>query len=127
MTNTRKPVSLLQRLRRMPALRVLLVFAAILASQNTLACALEESSSAAPVEWVANDAATPESPADGGCCAFCTDCAHSGGCCSFASSARAGAEEPAPAIAHEARLRPEDSAPSSWTPPTLLRPPILLA
>jgi hypothetical protein len=122
----RKPVNLLHRLRGIPALRVLLVVTAILASQNSLACALEEYYSGTPIEWSSTvaDPAAPETPADGSCCAFCTDCAHSGGCCAVAASARAGGDRIAAAPLFAPRHVPL-TASTSWKPPTLLRPPIL--
>jgi hypothetical protein len=128
MSITRKPVSLLHRLRAMPALRVLLVVAAILASQNSLACALEEFYPAPPVEsaWMpAVDSVAPGAPADGGCCAFCTDCAHSGGgCCAVAATTRQGGDRVVPAPRFATRAVPFPAS-VCWTPPTLLRPPIL--
>ena len=113
---------LFDRLRGLAALRVLLVVAAILASQSSLACAIEEAVFATPV------AATDSGPdgtaePDGGCCALCTDCTHSGGCCSFAATPRAGVEGNTPVPLRDARLSPDAAAPGAWTPPTLLRPP----
>jgi hypothetical protein len=122
------PLSLPNRLRAMPALRVLLVLAAILASQSSLACAMEEYFSQASIEIpaAAPDGDAPDRPADGGCCALCTDCAHSGGCCAFAASARQGTDRLSPAPLFATRPGPL-AAPTSWTPPALLRPPILPA
>jgi len=128
---TRARPSLFDRLRRATALRVLLACAALLASQTSLACALEESTTGETVALVAGalpaETADTAAPDDGGCCALCTDCAHSGGCCVFAASPRAGALAFALASLSDASIGFSTSAPVSWTPPTLLRPPIAIA
>jgi hypothetical protein len=119
----------LERLRRNTALRVLLVVAAVLASQSSLACAVEESF--APATEFASTQPLDDSPADApdadGCCALCTDCAHSGGCCSFAASPRTGAALLTLDSPGDGRIGTTTTAPLRWNPPTLLRPPIDLA
>ena len=126
MPHSRSRVPLFARLRGATALRVLAVCAAILASQNSLACALEEAFNAATVELTADSPRDANTPVDGGCCALCTDCAHSGACCTFASIPRGGGFGLARASLSDA-IGPPTSAPTSWTPPTLLRPPISAA
>jgi len=131
---TRAHPSLFDRLRRSFALRLLLPCAALLASQTSLACALEESASGESIALVAGpspgdaqpDAGETPAPNDGGCCALCTDCAHSGGCCVFAASPRAGLQVFALAALPGAHIGFSTSAPVSWTPPTPLRPPIAI-
>jgi hypothetical protein len=121
MSLARPPVALLDRLRGATALRVLLLLTALLASQNSLACAVEEAYATTPASL---SVPAPDADAQDGCCALCTDCAHQGGCCHFASTSRAGGERFVSMSLHDARPWPDDSARLSWTPPTLLKPPI---
>jgi hypothetical protein len=126
MLKSRERLSLFERLRHSTALRMLVLCAAFLVSQNSLACALEEAWSGDSVELASDVSGSPEAPRDGGGCALCTDCAH-GGCCGFAAAPRTGSERFAlPPWVH-GRIGPTTTTPTSWTPPTLLRPPIVAA
>jgi len=111
------PLTLLDRLRRAPALRVVLVVAAMLASQNSLVCAFEEVLAAQTTEIVAD-----ESGED--CCSLCVDCAHCGGCHSSAVSPRAHFAHLSFSSFAYAKFTFATAAPERWAPPTLLRPPI---
>jgi len=124
--------SLFERLRRPAALRVVFVLAAMLASQNSLACAFEAAFAGQSSELTAGvggekpldePAATPEAVGED-CCALCADCAHCGGCCSFAVTLRAGDTQLAFASVLRSKINFATSAPRHWTPPTPLRPPI---
>lgn len=126
MSSARVPISLFDRLRSAAWLRVLALCAALLASQNVIACALEETWSAESIELVAEQPPTGETSTSG-CCALCTDCAHSGGCCGIAVSHRSASERFALARLHDKRPGTAATAPASWKPPTLLRPPIVAA
>jgi hypothetical protein len=112
------PSTLFDRLRRASALRVVLILAAMLASQTSLACAMEATSAAQDTEIIA----TEESGED--CCALCLDCAHCGGCHSFAVNPRDAFAQFSFAGILTAKLTAATAAPTSWTPPALLRPPI---
>jgi hypothetical protein len=115
-------IRLFDRLRRGSCLRGLFVVAALLSSQNSLACALEELlAPASEVVEVVMGAAT-EAPADD-CCGVCFDCAHCG-CCVPALGARAGGEHTADFSIAGGKKWPRTAAPGLWTPPTLLKPPI---
>jgi hypothetical protein len=114
-----RPMTLLDRFRRASSLRWVFVIAALLASQNFLACALEEFSAAQGIEVVVEAERSGDD-----CCALCLDCANCGGCCSFAGMPRAQTAPMAAASIDYTRIRLATVAPVSWTPPTLLRPPI---
>jgi hypothetical protein len=124
-------MTLLDRLRRASLLRVVLVIAAILASQSSLACAFEAATGDQGVELAAGvfvdekarAVASGENPEDG-CCSLCFDCAHCGGCHTSAVSPRIGAAHPAFASYAFAKISRVTSAPTRWTPSALLRPPI---
>jgi hypothetical protein len=115
-------MTLLVRLRRASSLRVLLVIATLLASQTALACAFEaafEFQSAADVADVdASDGIKDD------CCTMCVDCAHCGGCHSSLASPRSAHNPLDHASIAYAKISLADAAPTLWTPPALLRPPI---
>jgi hypothetical protein len=117
--------TLFDRLRRASSLRLVFVIAALLASQNFLACAFEEFS-AAQVTELAAGTGEAEGAADA-CCALCLDCANCGGCCSFAVTPRSDAAPLALASIAYAKMSLATAAPDLWTPPALLRPPISAA
>src|SRR5688572_17583773 len=123
-------VSLFDRLRRPAALRVVFVLAAMLASQNSLACALEAAFAGQSTELTGGiggdnprdePAAIPEAMGEE-CCALCGDCARCGGCCSLAVTLRAGDNQLAFASPTRSKINFATSAPRLWTPPALLRP-----
>jgi hypothetical protein len=115
-------LSLLGRLRGASALRVVLIVATLLASQNALACAFEEAFAAQAIEIVASEESEEED-----CCTLCFDCAHCGGCHSAAESPRAThGHLPFQSITFT-NLTLATVAPKLWTPPALLRPPISAA
>ena len=114
--------TLFTRLRRASALRLVFVVAAILASQSSAACALEEAIAGQGTEWVAGDPGS-ENP-DPGCCSLCPDCTHCGGCCGIADLARDGQALMALSMSSGSKLTPATVAPRLWVPPTLLKPPI---
>jgi len=116
--------TLFVRLRRATSLRLIFVIAAVLGSQNFLACAFEEFSAAQGIEAVAGIFAAEGSGDD--CCALCLDCANCGGC-SFAVMPRAHIAAMAFDSFDYARINLAAAAPELWTPPTLLRPPISAA
>jgi hypothetical protein len=116
-----------EKLRRASTLRVVLVIATLLASQNSLACVIEDVFSGADIALVADQgASSPTDPAGDECCTLCFDCAHCGGCHSSAVSPRLGHTAGLLAGA-DAKFTFATAAPSLWTPPTLLRPPIDVA
>jgi hypothetical protein len=117
--------TLLDRLRRAAFLRFVFVVAAVLASQNFLACAFEESPSAQGIETVAGIFETEDS--GDACCGLCLDCANCGGCCTFAVSLRAQVVPLTLAFSAYPKISLATAAPELWTPPTLLRPPISAA
>ena len=110
--------TLFDRLRRASALRAVLVVAALLASQNALACAFEEVLVAQGTEIVANEE---------GCCTLCFDCANCGVCHGSALSSRASSNHLSFRSSTYAKFPIEATAPTLWTPPALLRPPISAA
>jgi hypothetical protein len=117
--------TLFVRLRRALSLRLIFVIAAVLGSQDFLACAFEEFSTSQGIEAVAG---IPEAEGSGDdCCALCLDCANCGGCCSFAVMPRVHAAAMAFVSVDYAKLSFAAAAPGLWTPPTLLRPPISAA
>jgi hypothetical protein len=119
-------MTLLNRFRRVSSLRFVFVIAAVLASQNFLACAFEEWTGAQGNEQGTEQAATLVA-ADGtgdDCCALCLDCANCNGCCGMAASARSHAAPLALVSSAFSRITLDTAAPAFWTPPTLLRPPI---
>jgi hypothetical protein len=120
-----EPTTLLHRLRRAPALRVLLVVATLLASQSSLACAFEAVAEAAGSEIVADTEAVPAGETEG-CCSLCFDCVYCGGC-GFAASLRADNLGVSFELTLSEKLTPATEASHSWTPPALLRPPITVA
>jgi hypothetical protein len=120
-----RQISLFDRLRRASALRFVFVIAAVLGSQNFLACAFEEFSAAQATEVMAGVVEVAGSGDD--CSALCLDCAHCGGCCSFAAMPRAHAAPMALASFAHAKISLATAAPELWTPPALLRPPISAA
>lgn len=113
--------TLFDRLRRASALRVVLVVATLLASQNSLACAFEEVLAQQGIEIVVSEAS------DEDCCTLCFDCAHCGGCHASAVSPRAFLGHLSFQSITFANLSLASVAPKLWTPPALLRPPISAA
>jgi len=111
-------MTLFDRLRRSSALRGVLVVAAMLASQNALACAFEEVLVAQGTEIVA---------IEDGCCTMCLDCANCGVCHGSALSSRASGDHFSFRLATYAKFTAETTAPTLWKPPALLRPPICVA
>ena len=111
--------TLFDRLRRASALRGVLVVAAMLASQNALACAFEEIVVAQGVEIAAESGE--------GCCTLCFDCANCGVCHGSALNTRASGNHLSFRSATYAKFTDETTAPTLWTPPALLRPPISAA
>jgi len=127
---TRK--SLFEKLRGGRLLRVVSMIAAWVAFQNSFACICESTSQAASSGILASQSSTlpdasisAEQP-DDGCCAQCSNCAYCG-CCSVAAGPRATAEGLGSGAATDLKIALATSAVVIWTPPTLLRPPILLA
>jgi hypothetical protein len=116
--------TLFVRLRRATSLRLIFVIAAVLGSQNFLACAFEEFSAAQGTEAAAGIFAAEGSGED--CCALCLDCANCGGC-GFAVMPRAHIAAIAFDSVDYAKISLAAAAPETWTPPTLLRPPISAA
>jgi len=117
MPRTYAHVTLLDRLRRSSALRVVLLIAAMLASQQSMACAFEEALSPQGTEIVADNGAEE-------CCPLCGDCTQCGGCHASAVSPRAILAQSSFQLNLFAKLTPATAAPKSWAPPALLRPPI---
>jgi len=117
-----RPHSTFDRLRCSRALRALVVVVAILGSQNSLACALEDMSppDTAAVEMTA---AGEHSPDTEDLCTMCVGCAFCGSGCSFAASPRTDASFFELAPVRYAKVILITAAPQAWTPPTLLRPP----
>lgn len=120
MPKRHEELTLFDRLRRASALRVVFIVAAMLASQTSLACAIEGALAAQGSEVIALE----ESGDD--CCALCFDCAQCGGCHSAAVNPRTGNAQFFLSI-HNATFTIATAAPKLWTPPALLRPPINVA
>jgi hypothetical protein len=120
------PKTLLSRLRRASSLRFVFVIAAVLASQNFLACAFEEWTGGQGVELGTGQAAAFAADDGSGddCCALCLECANCNGCCGMAASTRSHAASPALVSSALTKITLDTVAPAFWTPPTLLRPPI---
>jgi hypothetical protein len=122
------PLGLFDSLRRASVMRFVLVLAALLASQNSIACILDlgiERPEAASIEQTTQtsaDAACEDGLGDD-CCTLCVDCASCGGCHGSALSTRTLPAHPESSRGYElAHLL--TAAPALWKPPTLLRPPI---
>jgi hypothetical protein len=121
-------LTLFDRLRRASALRVVLVVAAMFASQNSLTCAFEEVFVAQGTEIVASDVAGASADESGeDCCTLCPDCASCGGCHTSAVSPRAINAHSSFRTATYAKFTLATVSPKHWTPPALLRPPISAA
>jgi hypothetical protein len=120
-----KPTSF-DRLRRAPVLRVVLVVAALLASQNSLACAFEavDAADQASALVASAFAGASEVESDEDCCSLCLDCASCGGCHGSAVSPRAGNPHLLFRTAIYKKITDDAAAPKLWTPPAVLRPPI---
>lgn len=121
---SRRPLSpsLFHRLRRSAALRVVLVLAALLTSQQSLACAFEEVFSEQGTEIAASaDTSTPDL-AD--CCGACLSCVNCSVCCSSAMDSPMGGAALASTALSFLKFSQDTAAPALWTPPTLLKPPI---
>jgi hypothetical protein len=112
--------SLLNRLRRAALPRVLILVAALLASQNALACAFEGLIEFQGLEVVAQ---TDEAAGEA-CCNLCPDCASCGVCHTSAVSPRGAGSQPAALYVMYSKITFATAAPALWTPPALLRPPI---
>jgi hypothetical protein len=114
-------MTLFDRCRRAPVLRVLALVAALLASQASLACAMEavfagdeaQVSIAQPVDDSSQD-----------CVDLCADCVNCGTCCSLSASLRAHDAPNFGAPRLTAAIGFATTAPGLWAPATLLRPPI---
>jgi hypothetical protein len=122
-----KPLAtaLFERLRRASVLRVLVVIATLLASQGSLACVIEDVFSGADMALGADlDVSSSTDQAGDECCTLCFDCAHCGGCHGSAVSPRLGQVNPGVQANVCAKITFATAAPSHWTPPALLRPPI---
>src|SRR6187455_1390125 len=114
--------SLFHRLRRSAALRVVLVLAALLTSQQSLACAFEEVFSEQGTEIaVAADTAAPDF-AD--CCGACLSCVNCSVCCSSAMDSPMSGSAFGSTSLSFLKISQGTAAPALWTPPTLLKPPI---
>jgi hypothetical protein len=124
MSTHRAQMTLFDRFRKAPALRVVFLIAALLASQSSLACAFEGvfAGGQTDVSIVAPDPVQADT--GNGCCNLCLNCTNCGGCCSFAVSLRASDTRLSLASIAYANLGLATAAPTLWTPPTLLKPPI---
>jgi hypothetical protein len=125
--------SLFNRLRRHCALRAMLVFVAVLVSQDSLACVFDNAAQTviaadSPVSALSASSSptSDEAPGDVSC-AQCVGCVYCGGCCSFAVTFRPADTLIAVAISRCERIGFATTASKTWTPPTLLRPPNNLA
>ncbi len=128
MLKNHNAVTLFDRLRRATALRVVLVVAMVLASQNSLACAFEEPAAAQGTEILASEIVSASTEgADEECCFFCFDCAQCGGCHSSTMSLRAGNGHMFFRRTTYEKVSAPTVAPKHWTPSALLRPPISAA
>jgi len=122
-----RATGLFEKLRRASLLRALLVFATLLVSQNALACEIEDVLAATDVALPADfEASSSTDGAGDDCCMLCLDCAQCGGCHGSAIGARLGHVDSALQGAC-IKFTFATAAPSLWTPPALLRPPIDLA
>jgi hypothetical protein len=96
----------------------------MLASQSSLACALENVIAGQGIEIVADEGASTAAEKSGtDCCALCVDCAHCGGCHGSAVTPRASTSHSFHSSSWEV-VTAATAAPKLWAPPTLLRPPI---
>jgi len=112
------------RLRRATLPRVLLLVAALLASQGSMACAFEGLLASADSDTVL---VALEGNAAEDCCNLCLDCAGCGGCHGFTAGLReAGAQSTLRSLSY-VPFSFDTSAPPLWAPPALLRPPIVAA
>jgi len=114
-------MSLFDRLRRSTLPRALLIVATLLASQTSLACAVEGLLQAPGTEIAAAAEITLES---GDCCDLCPDCASCGVCHASAAGLRTTGSQPAALMVVYSKLTFATAAPPRWAPATLLRPPI---
>jgi hypothetical protein len=132
MSTRNTQMTLLERFRRASVLRVVFVVAAFCASQNSLACALEEAMGAQGIELsagvsadvVALDALASGEDLEDGCCTLCFDCANCGGCHTSAVSPRIDAAHLAFVSIAFAKISLAPGMRTPWAPPALLRPPI---
>jgi hypothetical protein len=110
-------------------MRFVLVLAALLASQNSIACVLDvgsERGEAAPIVQTAQasgDDACKDALEDD-CCTLCVDCASCGGCHGSTVSTRTLPAHPESGSGRDEPAHLSSAAPALWKPPTLLRPPI---
>lgn len=118
------------RLRRSSLLRALLVVAALVAIQSSLACTFAEVDSAQATETESRTDTTsagngPGTSRESGdqCNVQCLNCMQCG-CHSSAAIVRADDVLPGFAPVIYADISPETAVPEPWTPPTPLRPPI---
>jgi hypothetical protein len=113
--------SLLERLRRATALRVVLLVAALMVAQSGIVCLCDSPASAPETAQVAG----MQAPVEGeDCCAMCTDCAQCGGCHTSAVSPRSDSGPALLASITGARIAAATAARAPWTPPAHYRPPI---
>ena len=111
-------------------MRFVLVLAALLASQNSIACVLDvgterrETASIEQMFEASADAACIDGQGDD-CCTLCVDCASCGGCHSSVLSTRTLPAHPEFDSGGYELAHLSTAAPTLWKPPTLLRPPIV--
>lgn len=113
--------SLLERLRRATALRVVLLVAALMMAQSGIVCLCDSAASAAETAQPAGMQALDEGE---DCCATCTDCAQCGGCHTSVVSPRSDTGPVLLGSLTDARIAAATAARAPWTPPAHYRPPI---
>jgi hypothetical protein len=92
----------------------------MLASQNSLACVIEDMT---PATAAVADSVDSQVPDTEDSCSLCAGCAFCGGCCIFVVSPRTGESFFDFAPVRSPKVILVTSAPKTWAPPTLLRPP----
>src|SRR5688572_11217341 len=117
-------MTIMNRFRRATSLRWVFIITAVLASQNFLACAFENATATQGSELAAS-LADSQGNADE-CCSLCLDCANCGGCHASALGPRSAHSHQLDTFFYSATSH-DTAAPTLWTPPTLLRPPIAAA
>jgi hypothetical protein len=103
------------------------MFATVLASQNSFACALEITSASAEIAAVAAtidvQSVAPEA-SDEPCGDLCLDCTHCGSCSGQLLNPREGDAQVADFAVSDSKITLTTAAPGLWASPTPLRPPI---
>ena len=117
-------MTIMNRFRRASTLRWAFIIAAVLASQNFLACAFEDATATQGSEVAVSLAAAQDNADE--CCCLCLDCANCGGCHASALGPRSAHSNLLDTFFYSATSH-DIAAPTLWTPPTLLRPPIAAA